>query len=68
VGLGVEAARLVVIALAVMLAAVATAAAGPVGLVAFVAGPIARRLTRGSPRQLAGSVSLIETSVPLIET
>ena len=48
VGLRVEAVRLTVIVLAVMLAAVATAAAGPVGFVAFVAGPIAKRLTRGS--------------------
>ena len=30
------------------LAAIATAAAGPIGFVAFVSGPIARRLTHGT--------------------
>jgi iron complex transport system permease protein len=45
-GLRVEVARLGLIVVAVLLAAVATAAAGPVGFVAFVAPPIARRLTR----------------------
>lgn len=45
-GLRVETARLGLIVIAVLLAAVATAAAGPIGFVAFVAPPIARRLTR----------------------
>ena len=45
-GLRVELARLGLIVVAVLLAAVATAAAGPIGFVAFVAPPIARRLTR----------------------
>ncbi|TDW81213.1 iron chelate uptake ABC transporter family permease subunit [Kribbella sp. VKM Ac-2566] len=45
-GLRVEVARLGLIVVAVLLAAVATAAAGPIGFVAFVAPPIARRLTR----------------------
>jgi iron complex transport system permease protein len=45
-GLRVEASRLGLIVIAVLLAAVATAAAGPIGFVAFVAPPIARRLTR----------------------
>jgi iron complex transport system permease protein len=45
-GLRVEVSRLGLIVIAVLLAAVATAAAGPIGLVAFVAPPIARRLTR----------------------
>jgi iron complex transport system permease protein len=45
-GLPVEASRLCLIVIAVLLAAVATAAAGPIGFVAFVAPPIARRLTR----------------------
>jgi len=52
----------------VMLAAVATAAAGPVGFVAFVAGPIARRLTRGSgpslvPAALVGAVVVVLSDV-----
>ena len=43
------------------LAAIATAAAGPVGFVAFVSGPIARRLTRGTgvaliPAALVGAL------------
>ena len=48
-GLRVECSRLGLIVVAVLLAAVATAAAGPIAFVAFVAAPIARRLTR-SPR------------------
>lgn len=68
VGLRVEASRLVVIALAVMLAAVATAAAGPVGFVAFVAGPIARRLTGGTgsslvPAALVGALVVVLSDV-----
>jgi len=45
-GLRVESSRLGLIVIGVLLAAVATAAAGPIGFVAFVAPPIARRLTR----------------------
>jgi len=45
-GLRVEGSRLALIVVAVLLAAVATAAAGPIGFVAFVAPPIARWLTR----------------------
>jgi iron complex transport system permease protein len=45
-GLRVEGTRLALIVVAVLLAAVATAAAGPIGFVAFVAPPIARWLTR----------------------
>lgn len=44
-GVPVERARLELLAVAVALTAVATAAAGPVPFVAFVAGPVARRLT-----------------------
>ena len=44
-GVRVNTARLVLVFVAVSLAAVATAAAGPVSFVAFLAGPIARRLT-----------------------
>lgn len=45
-GLRVERSRFALIVVAVALAAVATAAAGPVAFVAFVAPPVARRLTR----------------------
>lgn len=45
-GIRVGPARLGLVATAVALAAVATAAAGPVAFVAFLAGPIARRFTR----------------------
>ncbi|MCY1676812.1 iron chelate uptake ABC transporter family permease subunit [Pseudarthrobacter sp. SL88] len=44
-GIRVNAARLALVIIAVTLAAVATAAAGPVSFVAFLAGPIARRFT-----------------------
>jgi len=49
-GLGVRVgpARLGLVVTAVLLAAVATAAAGPVAFVAFLAGPIARRLLGGA--------------------
>jgi iron complex transport system permease protein len=61
IGLSVQRSRLLLILLAVALAAVATAAAGPVGFVAFVSGPIARRLTGGTgtalvPAGLVGAV------------
>jgi iron complex transport system permease protein len=45
-GLRVGPTRLAVVATAVALAAVATAAAGPVAFVAFLAGPVARRFVR----------------------
>ncbi|WP_284975069.1 iron chelate uptake ABC transporter family permease subunit [Arthrobacter sp. efr-133-TYG-104] len=45
-GITVNAARLGLVLTAVGLAAVATAAAGPVAFVAFLAGPLARRLVR----------------------
>ncbi|MGO4238499.1 FecCD family ABC transporter permease [Pseudarthrobacter sp. YAF2] len=47
-GLRVAGTRLALVVIAVSLAAVATAAAGPVAFVAFLAGPIARRFT-GNP-------------------
>ncbi|WP_395939860.1 FecCD family ABC transporter permease [Arthrobacter sp. CAN_C5] len=47
-GLRVEPSRLGLITVGVALAAVATAAAGPVAFVAFLAGPIARRLVKGA--------------------
>jgi iron complex transport system permease protein len=48
VGVRVERSRLLLILSGVGLASIATAAAGPVGFVAFVSGPIARRLTGGT--------------------
>ncbi len=61
IGIRVEVYRLCLILFGVALAAIATAAAGPVGFVAFVSGPIARRLTRGTgialiPAALVGAV------------
>ncbi|MGW5191941.1 FecCD family ABC transporter permease [Kribbella sp. NPDC004138] len=56
-GLRVEGARLGLIVVAVLLAAVATAAAGPIGFVAFGAPPIARRLTRSpGPAMIASGL------------
>ncbi|WP_328912145.1 MULTISPECIES: FecCD family ABC transporter permease [unclassified Streptomyces] len=46
-GVRVERSRLLLIVTGVCLAAVATAAAGPVAFVAFLAGPVARRLVHG---------------------
>ncbi|GAA0950215.1 iron chelate uptake ABC transporter family permease subunit [Kribbella koreensis] len=54
-GLRVEGTRLGLIVVAVLLAAVATAAAGPIGFVAFVAPPIARWLTRSPGPALVAS-------------
>ncbi|MGO1974970.1 MAG: FecCD family ABC transporter permease [Propionibacteriaceae bacterium] len=48
IGLNVERSRLLLIVLGVALVAIATSAAGPIGFVAFVSGPIARRLTGGT--------------------
>jgi iron complex transport system permease protein len=56
-GLRVESSRLGLIVIGVLLAAVATAAAGPIGFVAFVAPPIARRLTRSpGPAMIASAL------------
>jgi iron complex transport system permease protein len=56
-GLRVESSRLGLIVVGVLLAAVATAAAGPIGFVAFVAPPIARRLTRSpGPAMIASAL------------
>jgi iron complex transport system permease protein len=56
-GLRVEGTRLALIVVAVLLAAVATAAAGPIGFVAFVAPPIARWLTRSpGPAMVASAL------------
>jgi iron complex transport system permease protein len=56
-GLRVERSRLGLIVIAVLLAAVATAAAGPIGFVAFVAPPIARWVTRSpGPAMIASAL------------
>jgi iron complex transport system permease protein len=62
-GVPVERSRLGLIVLATALAAVATAAVGPLAFVSFVAGPIARRLTGESglalvPAALVGALVL----------
>jgi iron complex transport system permease protein len=64
VGVRVEHSRLFLILIGVALASIATAAAGPVGFVAFVSGPIARRLTNGTgialvPAALVGAAVVI---------
>jgi iron complex transport system permease protein len=64
VGVRVERSRLFLILIGVALASIATAAAGPVGFVAFVSGPIARRLTNGTgialiPAALVGAAVVI---------
>ncbi|RSD24011.1 iron ABC transporter permease [Amycolatopsis eburnea] len=63
-GLRVERSRLVLLLLAVALAAFATAAAGPVSFVAFVANPIATRLVGGTraglvPAALTGALVVL---------
>ena len=55
-GIRVETARLALIVVAVALAAVATAAAGPVAFIAFLSGPIARRLMRGETTLLTAGL------------
>jgi iron complex transport system permease protein len=56
-GLRVETSRLGLIVVGVLLAAVAVAAAGPIGFVAFVAPPIARGLTRSpGPAMIASAL------------
>ncbi len=52
IGIRVERSRLMLIIFGVALAAVATAAAGPIAFVAFVSGPIAKRLTHGTGNAL----------------
>lgn len=66
-GVPVERARLVLVVAAVGLAAVATAAAGPVAFVAFVSAPIARRLVRQPltivPSALAGALLVVSADL-----
>jgi iron complex transport system permease protein len=63
-GVRVERSRLLLVVFGVALAAIATAAAGPIGFVAFVSGPIARRLTHGTgialiPAALVGALVVL---------
>jgi iron complex transport system permease protein len=67
-GLGVQRSRVALLATAVGLAAVATAAAGPVAFVAFVSAPIARRLvgTGGLalvPSALVGAILVLSSDL-----
>lgn len=55
-GLAVERHRLALVLLGVALAAVATAAAGPVAFVAFLSGPIARRVMGGRASLAAAAI------------
>ena len=67
VGLPVERTRAALIVVAVGCASVATAAAGPVAFVAFVAAPIARRLVRAPstivPAALAGALLVLASDL-----
>jgi iron complex transport system permease protein len=63
-GVGVERSKAGLVLVGVALCAVATSTAGPVAFVAFLAGPIARRLTGGSqlailPAALVGALLLL---------
>jgi iron complex transport system permease protein len=55
-GIGVERARIGLLLVGVALAAIATASAGPIEFVAFVAAPIARRLTGSSVALVASAL------------
>ncbi|GAA4345073.1 FecCD family ABC transporter permease [Angustibacter luteus] len=56
VGVPVDRSRLALLVVAVLLTGIATAAAGPVAFVAFLAGPIARRLLRGNVSLVASAL------------
>ena len=67
-GLPVQRSRLILLVIAVALAAVGTAAAGPVAFVAFVAAPIARRLVGTGalaflPSALVGAVVVLGSDI-----
>lgn len=66
-GIGVERTRATLIFVGVALAAIGTAAAGPIAFVAFAAPPIARRLVRSPlavvPAALAGALLLLVSDV-----
>lgn len=70
-GLRVEGARLAMIAIAVVLVAMATAAAGPLAFVALIAGPIATRLLRGAGTGILAAAcigAIIVLSADLVAT
>jgi iron complex transport system permease protein len=69
-GVPVERARLALLVVAVALSAVGTAAAGPVAFVAFLAGPIARRLLHGRVSLVAAALvgALIMLSAEFVAT
>ena len=56
IGVPVERSRLGLLLVCVALSGVATAAAGPVAFIAFLAGPIVRRLLRGEPSLIAAGL------------
>jgi iron complex transport system permease protein len=67
-GIGVERSKAGLVIVAVALCAVATSTAGPVAFVAFLAGPIARRMTGGSqlallPAALVGALLLLSADL-----
>lgn len=66
-GVPVERTRMGLVVVGVALAAVATASAGPVAFVAFVAAPIARRLTRSPltiiPAALTGALLVVASDL-----
>lgn len=64
-GIRVNATRFAVMTIAVLLASIAVAGAGPLAFVAFVAGPIARRLTDASGVGLV-SAALVGATVVLV--
>lgn len=66
-GVGVQRARLLLILTGVALAALATAAAGPIAFVAFMSAPIARQLTGGgdglAPAALVGAAIVVASDL-----
>jgi iron complex transport system permease protein len=67
-GVHVRRTRLGLLLVSVALAGVATAAAGPVAFVAFLSGPLARRLLQGRPSLVASALvgALIVLSADLV--
>jgi iron complex transport system permease protein len=68
IGVSVERSRAGLVLVAVVLTAVATASAGPVNFVSFLAGPLAKRLTRSSgaalvPSALVGALLLLSSDL-----
>lgn len=69
-GVRVDRVRLLLVLVGVTLAALATAAAGPVAFVAFLAGPVARRLLRGATSLAASGLvgAVIVLAAELVAT